>query len=584
MKIKKALINLLCASLVLGNITPALAAVSDSESNTYQNEVNETKETEVLYTRSASYFVTIPKRITLGSDKASQYSVKVEGDIPSDKEVYVSPIDSIDGGEFDFYMHDQNTNNPKADVIATVTQSKFFWNFQDTADGYTERNNQVEAAGLTAGTWKGTFDFEINMHQIAHTHSYTETISKEPTCTETGEKTYSCSCGDSYVEVIPVTEHNYVDNICTVCGKEMDPYEIAPVNALDNWDYTLDDERNIVTLNFYIGDEADVVVYEKYSIGTETYKTRLASNVDGATKETPYMFNAYTSYGHTSPSVNCQNINSIAFSKKINTSNVTNMSYMFYNCESLKNLDITCFDTSNVTDMNSMFRNCGELTSLDVSRFNTGKVTNMNSMFSGCQYLRIIDVSKFNTDEVTDMRGIFQNCQYVRNLDISRWNTGNVTDMRDMFSNCLVLESLDLSSFDTTNVKSMGSMFANCRKITELDLSSFDTSNVTYMMNMFFRCESLENVNLTSFDTSNVNNMRAMFSNSSSLMSLDLTNFDTKKVEDMSEMFCNCASLSEIRVMDNKWDTTLADAYHDFGYGMFDTFCGCGTDQVTYVE
>lgn len=55
-----------------------------------------------------------------------------------------------------------------------------------------------------------------------HEHSYTETVTIEPTCTEKGEKTYTCKCGDSYIEPIDATGHNYVDGECTYCG-EKDP-------------------------------------------------------------------------------------------------------------------------------------------------------------------------------------------------------------------------------------------------------------------------------------------------------------------------------------------------------------------------
>ena len=42
----------------------------------------------------------------------------------------------------------------------------------------------------------------------------------------------------------------------------------------------------------------------------------------------------------------------------LNTSNVTNMSDMFLDCESLTSIDVSKFNTSNVTDMNGMFYNC----------------------------------------------------------------------------------------------------------------------------------------------------------------------------------------------------------------------------------
>lgn len=38
-------------------------------------------------------------------------------------------------------------------------------------------------------------------------HSYTSTITKEPSCVESGSKTYTCTCGDTYTETIPATNH-----------------------------------------------------------------------------------------------------------------------------------------------------------------------------------------------------------------------------------------------------------------------------------------------------------------------------------------------------------------------------------------
>ena len=56
-----------------------------------------------------------------------------------------------------------------------------------------------------------------------HTHTETETVTKAATCTEPGEKSYTCSlCGESHTETIPATGHHYENGVCTVC-KQPDP-------------------------------------------------------------------------------------------------------------------------------------------------------------------------------------------------------------------------------------------------------------------------------------------------------------------------------------------------------------------------
>ena len=47
-------------------------------------------------------------------------------------------------------------------------------------------------------------------------------------------------------------------------------------------------------------------------------------------------------------------------SNNFNTNNVTNMSYMFSECSSLKELNLTNFTTNKVKDMRSMFSECSD--------------------------------------------------------------------------------------------------------------------------------------------------------------------------------------------------------------------------------
>ncbi len=59
-------------------------------------------------------------------------------------------------------------------------------------------------------------------------HDYVESVTKEASCTEEGEKSYACSrCDDSYTEAIPAVGHRYSENYtvdlkptCTVDGEQ----------------------------------------------------------------------------------------------------------------------------------------------------------------------------------------------------------------------------------------------------------------------------------------------------------------------------------------------------------------------------
>ncbi len=83
-----------------------------------------------------------------------------------------------------------------------------------------------------------------------HEHEYVAKVTKPATCGATGERTYTCECGDTYTEVIPATEnHTYVAEVvteancvlpgvmnytCSVCG---DTYsEAIPATGIHNFE------------------------------------------------------------------------------------------------------------------------------------------------------------------------------------------------------------------------------------------------------------------------------------------------------------------------------------------------------------
>ena len=114
---------------------------------------------------------------------------------------------------------------------------------------------------------------------------------------------------------------------------------------------------------------------------------------------------------------------------KWNTSQVTDMSFMFYGVSSF-NQDVSEWDVSNVTDMSYMFYNKKSFNQ-DVSGWNVSYVTDMSYMFHGASSFNQ-DVSEWDVSNVTDMLATFYNASSF-NQDVSKWNVSNVTDMSYMF-------------------------------------------------------------------------------------------------------------------------------------------------------
>ena len=190
-------------------------------------------------------------------------------------------------------------------------------------------------------------------------------------------------------------------------------------------------------------------------------------------------------------------LDSIAGLEYLNTSEVKDMSMMFYGCSSLKSLELASFETSNVSDMGWMFCYCDSLAELDVTHFNTSNVTRMTAMFFNDACLTNLDVSHFDTSNVKDMSMMFYGCSSLDSLDVTSFNTSKVTTMEHMFSFCSALSSLDVSGFNTSKVKNMRQMFNACYGLMTLDLSNFDISKTAITAMMLDNCRSLECLTLS---------------------------------------------------------------------------------------
>ena len=228
----------------------------------------------------------------------------------------------------------------------------------------------------------------------------------------------------------------------------------------------------------------------KYADGTLTFFL--------ASKET-LGENEYGIYGMgAKPTwlVNKNNVTKVVFDPAFANARPTNCYAWFNGCENLTNIEgIEYLNTSQVTDMHNMFYNCYHLQTTDFSGFDTRKVKDMSCMFYNCSSLKSLDISNFNTSEVTDMRGMFEGCIGLTSLDLSHLNTSKVSIMVSMFQSCIKLLSVNLSGWDTRNVKSMTQMFKRCHSLKTLDLSGFDTREKTCTMgDMFNTCKVLTTI------------------------------------------------------------------------------------------
>jgi surface protein len=263
-----------------------------------------------------------------------------------------------------------------------------------------------------------------------------------------------------------------------------------------------------------------------------------------ANADSSYMFGTKDSDDETTWFKNVTAINGLGL---LDTSNVTDMRAMFFECLAVTSLDLTNFNTAKVTNMDSMFSCCIKLANLDVSSFSTSNVVSMYCMFGSCYKLKSLNLENFDTSNVTDMVYMFYYDQSLTSVKISGFDTSNVTNMSHMFENCYKLEKVDVSGFDTSKVTDMQYMFYNCRVLSRIDVSGFDTSKVTSMYCMFAYCYDVTKLNVSNFDTSKVTNFTATFKYCQSISSLDLSHWSTSSNTRTLRYFIQyCSSLNTV--------------------------------------
>lgn len=132
----------------------------------------------------------------------------------------------------------------------------------------------------------------------------------------------------------------------------------------------------------------------------------------------------------------CSSLTEIDLSSFI-TNNVTDMASMFRQCGSLVSVNLMNFNFENMQKFNSLFNGCSSLTTIISNGFITSnKLTQIAYMFKDCSSLTNVDISGLNCDNVSVSRGTFMNCSLLAEIDMSNSNFSNVTDILNMLKDC----------------------------------------------------------------------------------------------------------------------------------------------------
>lgn len=201
------------------------------------------------------------------------------------------------------------------------------------------------------------------------------------------------------------------------------------------------------------------------------------------------------------------NITDITFNN-FNSSNATDMSYMFSDCRKLATIDLAKLNTSSVTNMYDMFASCHAITEFDLSLLDTSKVTSLHGTFYDCDGLTSLDLNQLDTSKVTDIGFIVAECDNLATITMDKLNVSNVTSIRHLFKYCRNLETVVLPKFDFSKVKDTEQAFAFCSKLNSSII--INGSATTSYKEMFHECSTDVNAK---FIVGYIGNNRALANN-----------------------------------------------------------------------
>ena len=264
--------------------------------------------------------------------------------------------------------------------------------------------------------------------------------------------------------------------------------------------------------------------------------------------------------------------------------NLKQMKNLFKGCDGLRKIDMSGFNTGNVSSLACFFSDKKRpLTTIDLSGMKAPKVKNISKMFYNCPSLKTVNLSKLDAPVLRTMIGMFavdgKTISSLETVDLSGINVPNLTNMGSMFVRCRSLKTFDLSKLNFPSLQNMNNMFSDCSSMETVNLSDIIVhgSKTLAINSMFENCSALTSLNLSGFDAPMVSSMKMMFKNCSALTTLDLKdlyntypkNRKTTTAATTNSMFEGCSNLKSIFVDDRRWSKV------DKGGG--DMFKGCNS-------
>ena len=158
----------------------------------------------------------------------------------------------------------------------------------------------------------------------------------------------------------------------------------------------------------------------------------------------------------------------------------------------------------NVSDFSCLFVNArydlSNVELINISNWNTSNATNMNFMF-GCMnnLKRIYGLNTLNVSKVVSFKGMFQFCSSLGSVNLDTWKPVSVMSIDGMFM-FSGIRNINLHGWNVPELASAARCFSCCRKLIVLRISDWKAPKLTLADSMLYGTSELDCLNMLNFD------------------------------------------------------------------------------------
>ena len=220
----------------------------------------------------------------------------------------------------------------------------------------------------------------------------------------------------------------------------------------------------------------------------------------------------------------------------VDTSNTTDMSYMFYETN-LIDYNLKSFNLENVTTMYAMFR-ASSIEEIDFSGKTMPNITNLTYFCFNCDKLKIVNLNGGGGDNLSSIGDMLYGSKNIQEIHMKNFNFGEVFSLGNFtgpFNSKPNVEIIDLSKSKMKKVSGFNDAFYGDSKLETLNMSNIEApTKITVIGGMFKDCSKLSVIDFSSFDLSDASGLDSAFSNVTATTGYTKTQADADRLNTSS--------------------------------------------------